>query len=113
MSGGVDSSVAAALLVEQGYDVTGMMLRLWGEPGEGAANRCCTLEAVDDARRVARALDIAFYPLNCVQRFKTRVVDPFIAEYALGHTPNPCLACNRHIKFGFLMDMARAIADRM
>jgi tRNA-specific 2-thiouridylase len=112
MSGGVDSSVAAALLVERGYDVTGMMLRLWGEPDDGganqarAANRCCTLDAVDDARRVARILGIPFYPLNAVRKFKERVVDHFVAEYARGHTPNPCLACNREIKFGYLLDMA-------
>ena len=109
MSGGVDSSVAAALLVEQGYEVIGVMLRLWGEAGEGAANRCCTLDAMDDARRVARTLSIPFYPLNCVRRFKEHVVDYFIHEYARGRTPNPCLACNRHIKFGYLLGVALAL----
>ena len=106
MSGGVDSSVAAALLVERGYEVIGMMLRLWGEPGEGTANRCCTLDATEDARRVARALGIPFYPLNCVRPFKEKVVDSFVHAYAHGCTPNPCLSCNRHIKFGFLLRMA-------
>jgi len=109
MSGGVDSSVAAALLIEQGFDVIGVMLRLWGEPGEGAVNRCCTPDAVDDARRVAQRLGIPFYPLNSVRRFKERVVDHFIAEYARGRTPNPCLACNRHVKFGYLLQMALAL----
>lgn len=106
MSGGVDSSVAAGLLVERGYEVIGLMLRLWTEPGPGAENRCCTPEAVQDARRVARALQVPFYLLNCERRFKTQVVDPFVREYAAGRTPNPCLACNRHIKFGYLLDTA-------
>lgn len=75
MSGGVDSAVAAALLVEQGYDVTGVMLHLWSEPGEGVENRCCTPHAVKDARRVARALDVPFHVLNCARRFKAAVVD--------------------------------------
>jgi tRNA-specific 2-thiouridylase len=107
MSGGVDSAVAAGRLVEQGYDVTGVMLHLWSEPGKGAENRCCTPQAVRDARRVARALDIPFHVLNCARRFKTAVVDPFVEAYACGRTPNPCLACNRRIKFGYLLDMAR------
>ena len=106
MSGGVDSSVAAALLVERGYEVIGLMLRLWSEPGDGADSRCCTPESVTDARRVARTLGIPFHLLNCEQRFKARVVDYFVEEYASGRTPNPCLACNRHIKFGYLMQVA-------
>jgi tRNA-specific 2-thiouridylase len=109
MSGGVDSSVAAALLVERGFEAIGIMLRLWTEPGEGAENRCCTPEAVQDARRVARVLGIPFYLLNCERRFKAHVVDPFIREYASGRTPNPCLACNRQIKFGYLLEMALAL----
>jgi tRNA-specific 2-thiouridylase len=109
MSGGVDSSTAAALLVEQGYDVTGLMLHLWSEPGQGADNRCCTPEAVEDARRVARALGIPFHLLNGARRFRKHVVDYFICEYARGHTPNPCLACNRHIKFGYLLNMALSL----
>jgi len=109
MSGGVDSSVAAALLVEQGYEVIGLMLHLWSEVGDGASNRCCTPEAVVDARRVARTLGIPFYLLNCARRFKERVVDYFVREYARGHTPNPCLACNRHIKFGFLLRAALSL----
>jgi len=109
MSGGVDSSVAAALLVEQGYEVLGLMLRLWSEPGKGSENRCCTPEAVEDARRVARRLGIPFYTLNCARRFKEHVVDHFVQEYARGRTPNPCLTCNQHIKFGFLLKAALAL----
>jgi tRNA-specific 2-thiouridylase len=105
MSGGVDSSVAAALLVEQGYDVVGVMTRLWAE-GE---NRCCAPEAVEDARRVAAQLDIPFYLVNYETEFQTCVVDYFIAEYSQGRTPNPCLACNRHIRFGRLLRHARAL----
>ena len=106
MSGGVDSSVAAALLVEQGYEVIGLMLRLWSEVGDGTDNRCCTPTAVEDARSVARVLDIPFYLVNCERTFKTHVVDPFIDEYMHGRTPNPCVACNRHIKFGYLLQRA-------
>ena len=109
MSGGVDSSVAAALLVEQGYDIVGLMLHLWSEPGPGADNRCCTPQAVEDARRVARTLGIPFRLLNCARRFREYVVDYFVREYARGHTPNPGLACNRHIKFGFLLDLALSL----
>ena len=107
MSGGVDSAVAAGLLLEQGYTVTGVMLHLWSEPGVGVENRCCTPRAVKDARRVARALDIPFRVIDCARRFKAAVVDTFIEEYSRGRTPNPCVTCNRHIKFGYLLDMAR------
>jgi tRNA-specific 2-thiouridylase len=112
MSGGVDSSVAAALLVEQGYEVIGLMLRLWQEPGEAAPNSCCTDEAVQGARDLAARLDFPFYLLHCQERFKEQVVDYFIAEYSSGRTPNPCLACNRHIKFGYLLQMALALDAR-
>jgi tRNA-specific 2-thiouridylase len=110
MSGGVDSSLAAALLVEQGYDVVGVMLRLWSEvaPGVGSANRCCSLEAVDSARRVAAHLDIPFYLLNVEDAFRARVVEYFIREYVRGRTPNPCLRCNQHIRFGWLLRRALA-----
>jgi tRNA-specific 2-thiouridylase len=112
MSGGVDSSVAAALLVEQGYEVIGIMLHLWSEPGPGVENRCCTPQAVVDARRVARALGIPFHVLNSARRFKEQVVEYFVQEYACGHTPNPCLACNRHIKFGYLLGIALSLDAR-
>ena len=105
MSGGVDSSVAAALLVEEGYEVIGVMLRLWSE-GE---NRCCPAEAVADARRVAGQLGIPFYLVNYEAEFRHHVVEPFIAEYQRGRTPNPCLACNQTIRFGRLLHQAQAL----
>ena len=108
MSGGVDSSVAAALLVEQGYDVVGMMLRLWSEDG-GAANRCCTLDAIDDARAIAGMLGIPFYVRDYKEIFKKIIVDPFIEAYASGQTPNPCLTCNRVIRFEMLLNEALAL----
>jgi tRNA-specific 2-thiouridylase len=117
MSGGVDSSVAAALLKEQGHEVIGMMLRLWSEPGmiddEGlekvVQNKCCSLEAVDDARRVARKLDIPFYLVNVEDEFKEHVVDTFYQEYLAGRTPNPCLTCNRYVRFTLLLKRALAL----
>ena len=112
MSGGVDSSTAALLLVEQGYEVVGVMMRLWAESDtdEGfAQNRCCSLEAVEDARRVADQLSIPFYLVNYVRLFKEEVVDYFIREYVRGRTPNPCLMCNRRIKFGRLLAHAQAL----
>jgi tRNA-specific 2-thiouridylase len=105
MSGGVDSSVAAALLVEQGYEVIGLMLRLWAEAG-GAANRCCTPDAVADARRVADQLGIPFYVRDYKEAFKQTVVDFFIEGYAQGVTPNPCVVCNRDIRFDKLLQEA-------
>jgi tRNA-specific 2-thiouridylase len=111
MSGGVDSSVAAALLVEQGYEVSGVMMRLWAE-GNGAemsANRCCTPAAVADAHAVTRMLGIPFHLLCYGEIFKARVVDYFVAGYARGLTPNPCLACNRHVRFGRLLAEAQAM----
>jgi tRNA-specific 2-thiouridylase len=108
MSGGVDSSVAAALLVEQGYEVIGLMLRLWAEPG-GAANRCCTPDAVADARRVADQLGIPFYVRDYKDTFKQTVVDFFIEGYAQGVTPNPCVVCNRDIRFDKLLKEAMSL----
>ena len=110
ISGGVDSSTTAALLVEQGYDVIGVMMRLWAEEGQGGStNRCCSIEAIADARRVCYTLDIPFYLINYEREFKKEVVDLFIAEYARGRTPNPCLACNRRIKFDLLLRRALAM----
>jgi len=120
MSGGVDSSTVAALLVERGYTVVGMMLRLWseGNPDDHAlkldasekfvSNRCCSPESVADARGVCQKLGIPFYLLNYEADFKTHVVDYFLDGYARGVTPNPCLQCNRQIRFGILLDKARA-----
>lgn len=111
MSGGVDSSVAAALLVEQGYRCIGVMMRLWAETGrgEGSSNKCCSLESVNDARRVADQLGMPFYLINVEQPFKQNVVDFFIEGYSQGLTPNPCLACNRHIRFDYLLNYARRL----
>ncbi len=111
MSGGVDSSVAAALLVERGYNCIGIMMRLWAEVGvgEGSTNKCCSLESVHDARRVADKLGIPFYLINVERPFKEKVVDFFIDGYSRGITPNPCLECNRHIRFDYLLNYARRL----
>ncbi len=107
MSGGVDSSVAASLLVEAGYEVIGIMLRLWSEPSAGGlSNRCCTPQSVDDARRVAAQLNIPFYLVDVESQFKSAVVDYVVEEYGRGRTPNPCLACNREIRFSLLLQRA-------
>jgi tRNA-specific 2-thiouridylase len=110
MSGGVDSSVAAALLVQAGHEVVGVTMKLWqGEDDPFAAHRfggCCTVGSSEDARRVADALDIPYYVLNLQEEFHARVVDDFVAEYAAGRTPNPCARCNEHIKFRAFLDRA-------
>lgn len=114
MSGGVDSSVAAALLKEQGYDVIGMMLRLWSEPGKEESNRCCTPDSMAQARRVAARLDIPFYVVDAKDVFHDTVVQYFLDGYGRGETPNPCLVCNRQIRWTFLLDHALALgADFM
>ena len=115
MSGGVDSSVAAALLKEQGYDVVGIMLRLWSESvGEDGGeriveNKCCSLESMSDARRVAAQLGIPFYVVNVEQPFQEQIVEYFYDEYVAGRTPNPCLRCNRYIRFTLLLERALAL----
>ena len=109
MSGGVDSSVAALLLKNQGYDVVGMTLRLWTEDSSnshGANNRCCSVEDVEDARRVCQMIGIPHYFVNFEKEFQEHVVDYFISEYDTGRTPHPCLACNDKIKFDFLLRRA-------
>lgn len=114
MSGGVDSSVAAALLKQQGYFVIGMMMRLWSEPGSEEENRCCTPDAMAMARRVAARLGIPFYAVDARSVFRETVVEYFIQEYADGRTPNPCLVCNRQIRWEFLLERALALgADAM
>lgn len=109
MSGGVDSSVAAALLKQQGYEVIGMMMRLWSEPGKEDSNRCCTPDSMAMARRVAAKLDIPFYVLDAKDVFRKTVVEYFLDGYAQGETPNPCLVCNRHIRWEFLLNHALAM----
>lgn len=109
MSGGVDSSVAAAILKEQGYDVIGMMMRLWSESGLEASNRCCTPEAMALARRVAAILDIPFYTIDAQNIFYETVVQSFIKGYTQGITPNPCLTCNRQIRWDFLLNHALSL----
>ena len=109
MSGGVDSSVATALLVEQGFDVIGIMLRLWSEPEMETFNRCCTPNAMALARRVAAYLEIPFYVVDVRSVFYGEVVEYFVNGYTQGITPNPCMKCNRHIRFGVLLQQALAL----
>jgi len=104
MSGGVDSSVAAALLVEQGYSVTGIMLKLWSDECDEAENACCPPEAINQARQVANILGIPFYVLDVRDLFKQEVVDQFIEAYNLGQTPNPCYLCNQKIRWGWFLN---------
>jgi len=109
MSGGVDSSVAAALLKEQGYEVIGMMLRLWSEPGLEAYNRCCTPDDMALARRIAAQINIPFYAIDAKEVFRDTVVNYFVSGYTQGVTPNPCLICNRRIRWEFLLNRALAL----
>ena len=111
MSGGVDSSVAAYLLKEQGYDVIGVTMQIWQEDKEYEEREggCCSLSAVDDARRVADKIGIPFYVLNFRDSFKKNVIDYFIDEYMEGKTPNPCIACNKYLKFDELLKKAQGI----
>ncbi len=109
MSGGVDSSVAAALLVQQGYDVVGMMMRLWSEPDRESENRCCTPDAMAQARRVASQLGIPFYAVDARTVFYENIVSNFVWSYSAGETPNPCLNCNRHVRWTFLLQRALSI----
>ena len=112
MSGGVDSSVAACLLKEQGYDVIGVTMQIWQEedPADVEENGgCCGLSAVDDARRVAWSLGIPYYVMNFRKEFKESVMDYFVDEYLHGHTPNPCIACNRYVKWEALLERSMEI----
>ncbi len=112
MSGGVDSSVAAYLLKEQGYEVIGVTMQIWqDEDGEAVQENggCCGLSAVDDARRVAQHLGIPYYVMNFKREFKEKVIDYFVEEYLQGRTPNPCIACNRYVKWESLLSRSIAI----
>ncbi len=112
MSGGVDSSVAAALLHESGHEVIGIAMRLTAdgaEPSAGEHRRCCSYEDFEDARRVAEEMDFPFYIVDLREDFARSVIDPFVNEYLAGRTPNPCLSCNRWIKFDRLRRRARAL----
>jgi len=111
MSGGVDSSVAAALAVEDGNDVTGVTLKQWEFPDEASrlAKGCCTLDAVEDARRACSVLGIPHYVLDFREVFERVVVDPWVDDYARGTTPNPCVRCNELVRFGALVDKAEAL----
>ena len=108
MSGGVDSSVAAALLAEPGHEVVGATLKLWGGPSDSG---CCSVADVDDARRVAQQLGIAHHVFNMADEFEAAVVAPYVAAHAAGRTPNPCIECNRHIKFDRLLERATGWAS--
>ena len=103
MSGGVDSAVAAYLLKQAGYEVMGVTLRTWQEE-DGTEGRCCE---IDDARSSAFKLGIPFYPINCLAEFREKIVDPFVSEYLCGRTPNPCIECNRFIKWEKLLYYAK------
>lgn len=112
MSGGVDSSVAAYLLKEQGYDVVGVTMQIWQDEDVATQSEnggCCGLSAVDDARRVAERLEIPYYVMNFKQEFKENVMNYFATEYLHGRTPNPCIACNRYVKWESLLQRSLAI----
>lgn len=112
MSGGVDSSVAAAVLLEKGYDVVGVTMQIWPDMDEERKKTeggCCSLSAVDDARRVANKLGIPYYVMNFKDIFQEKVIDYFTSEYMKGRTPNPCIACNRYVKFDALLKKAVAM----
>lgn len=106
MSGGVDSSVAAALLADQGHEVVGVTMKLWGGDSDSG---CCSVSDVDDARRAAQALGIDHHVFNFADDFQRHVVDPYVEDHRAGRTPNPCVACNRHIKFDKLFRRADAL----
>ncbi len=110
MSGGVDSSMAAALLLEQGFEVIGATMQIWqDEDTDSRENGCCGLSAVEDARRVAAVLGIPYYVMNFKEDFDSQVIQYFVQEYLKGHTPNPCIACNRYVKWESLLERSRKL----
>jgi len=111
MSGGVDSSVAAALLIDAGHEVVAVTMKLWGGDSDTG---CCAVSDVDDARRVADQLGIEHHVFNFGDEFEAQVVAPYVADHAAGRTPNPCIECNRHLKFDRLLNRAQALGfDRI
>lgn len=112
MSGGVDSSVAAALLKDQGYEVIGITMQIWPTGDATRQEGCCSLSAVEDAKRVAAKIEIPHYVLNFREAFARGVIDNFIEEYRRGHTPNPCIRCNQLVKFDLLLERAKALGAR-
>lgn len=106
MSGGVDSSYAAALLKQQGYDVTGIMLTLWTDPSQAGENRCCSIDSQNLAQQVASQLDIPFYVVDAKDEFRNVVVEEFITGYLKGTTPNPCITCNARVRWKILLEWA-------
>ncbi|MFU8802890.1 MAG: tRNA 2-thiouridine(34) synthase MnmA [Bradymonadaceae bacterium] len=112
MSGGVDSSVTAGLLAEQGYDAVGIAMRLYSTPQESFTKSCCSPDDLFDARAVADLLGIPFYVANYEEAFRERVIDYFVDEYRRGRTPNPCVACNDHLKFDILLQRSLALGAR-
>ena len=113
MSGGVDSSAAAALMQEAGHEVLGITLRVWSYGDNARCGSCCSPEDIDDARSVADALGIPFYVADAEELFRERVVQPFVKGYLGGQTPIPCVACNEDVKFGFLLQRARALGAKL
>ena len=112
MSGGVDSSVAAYLLKQQGYDVIGVTMQIWQQEDNQTMEEnggCCGLSAVEDARRVAQMLDIPYYVMNFRREFDEKVIQYFMKEYLEGRTPNPCIACNRYVKWESLLQRSLEI----
>lgn len=110
MSGGVDSAVTALVLRERGYHVVGVNMRLYNPPDEqGFINPCCSIDAMEDARATCQRIDVPFYAMNMAKEFEAGVIDRFVSEYASGRTPNPCLECNRHVKFHHLIGKARML----
>jgi tRNA-specific 2-thiouridylase len=113
MSGGVDSSAAAALLASQGHEVLGVSMRVFDYSDPGRGRSCCAPDDLDDARSAARRIGIPFYVANVEERFRERVIDKFVDDYVAGLTPNPCVACNAEVKFDWLLQRARALGAKL